>query len=86
MGTRRHMRRIGQHHAAQKAAHVETNFAQRSLQQAVLLEAVTAATTVNQLIFQGAIVEMYLSWQQHIQIFKGDRAVMVNMQFAQGIK
>ena len=86
MGTRRHMRRIGQHHAPQKAAHGKADLAQRSLQQAVLLEAVAAATTVNQLLFEGAIVEMYLSGQQHIQIFKGDRAVMVNMQFAQGVK
>jgi hypothetical protein len=71
VGTRRDMRRIGQHHAPQKAAHGKTDLAQRSFQQAILLEAVAAATRMNQLLFQGSIVEMYLSGQQHIQIFKG---------------
>jgi hypothetical protein len=51
-----------------------------------LLKAVTAATAVNQLLFQRPIVKMDLSGQQHIQIFKRDRAIMVNMQFAQGVK
>ena len=80
------MRRIGQHHAAQKAAHVKTDLAQRPLEQAVLLKAVAAAATMNQLILKGTIVEMNLSGQQHIEILKGDGAIMMDMQFAQGVQ
>ena len=86
MGSRRHLRRIGQHHAPQQTTDVKTQLAKYPLQQPILLEAVTATTAVNQLLFQRPIVKMDLSGQQNIQIFKRDRAIVVNMQFAQGVK
>ena len=41
---------------------------------------------MNQLILKGTIVEMNLSGQQHIEILKGDGAIMMDMQFAQGVQ
>ena len=85
VSTRRHLRRVGQHHAAQQAADVKAYLAQRALQQAILFKTIPPAAGGDQLLFQRPIVKVDFTRQQDVEVFKGDGAVMLQMQFPQGI-
>ena len=85
MSTRRHLRRIGQHYAAKQAADVKAYLAQHALKETILLKTIPPAAGGDQLLFQRPIVKVDLTRQQDVEVFKGDGAVMLQMQFAQGI-
>ena len=85
MSARRHLRRIGQHHPAKQAANIKAYFAQRALQQAILFKTIPSAAAGDQLLFQRPIVKVDFTRQQDVEVFKGDGAVMLQMQFPQGI-
>src|SRR5699024_8713352 len=85
MRTRRHLRRIRQHHAAQNAADVKTDFPQDALEKSILLKAVAAASGGDQLIRDVLIVQMDFSRQHHIDILKRNSAVVLQMQRTQGV-
>lgn len=71
MSTRRHLRRVGQHHAAQQAADVKAYLAQRALQQAILFKTIPPAAGGDQLLFQRPIVKVDFTRQQDVEVFKG---------------
>ncbi len=81
MSTRRHLRRIGQHYAAKQAADVKAYLAQRALKETILLKTIPPAAGGDQLLFQRPIVKVELTRQQDVEVFKGDGAVMLQMQF-----
>lgn len=84
MSTRRHLRRVGQHHAAQQAADVKAYLAQRA-PAGHSVQNNTPAAGGDQLLFQRPIVKVDFTRQQDVEVFKGDGAVMLQMQFPQGI-
>ena len=58
---------------------------ERALQQAILFKTIPPAAGGDQLLFQRPIVKVDFTRQQDVEVFKGDGAVMLQMQFPQGI-